>query len=124
MTSKLVDDKGRHLTIRRGTSPSHTFAITVEGTTQPKNLTGATEVTLAIASSREATTRDLTLTLDGGVSHTGTGGVVTVTLTDAQTEGLAARKMGWAELWITDAAGRRDLVAEGRCEVLDTLITL
>lgn len=124
MTSKLVDDKGRHLTIRRGTSPSHTFAITVEGTTEPKNLMGAIEVTFAIASSREAAARDLMLTLDNGVSHNGTGGVVTVSFTKDQTEGLAARKMGWAELWITDAAGRRDLVAEGRCEVLDTLITL
>jgi hypothetical protein len=59
------------------------------------------------------------------VTHDGAGGHVTVVLTAAQTELLPAPGgigKRWAELWVTDLEGRRDLVAAGPCFVYDTLI--
>jgi hypothetical protein len=123
MTSPLVDSDGDVLTIHRGTSPTHTFAVVIEGTSTPKPLTGATEVTFAIASGRAAASRDLMLTLGSGTSHDGSGGVVSVAFTKEQTEALPVGRR-WAELWITDSGGRRDLVAAGACIVKDSLTTV
>lgn len=125
MTSRMIDGDGKPLTIRRGTSPSYVFAVTVEGTGAAKDLTGATEATFAIGLSRGAQARDLTLTLGNGVEHDGTGGTITVSLTSAQTEALPLDNSGrrWAELWVRDSAGRRDLIAADQCLILDTLIT-
>lgn len=111
------------MTIRRGTTPTFVFNVVEQGTAEPKNLVGATEVTLAIGVRREARERDLMITLGAGVTHNGTGGVITAILTAEQTEGLPIGHR-WAELWITDLQSRRDLIGEGTCIVLDTLITV
>lgn len=123
MTTTLIDDAGNPPTIRRGTSPTFVFAVEdlSASPTAPKNLTGATEVSFAIARHRGAPVRDLLLTLGQGVSHDDAGGNVTVVLSAAQTEALAYGDR-WCELWITDSQGRRDLVGEGACQVFDNLV--
>ena len=122
MTTFLIDANGNPPTIRRGTTPTFTFAVkNPDGT--PKNLLGATEATFAIAFDRNPAARDLQLTLGSGVSHDGTGGNVTVVFTASQTEALPLG-LRWAEIWITDSAGRRDLVGEGKCPILETLVTV
>jgi hypothetical protein len=123
VTTTLIDTTGQPLTIRRGSSPTHTFNILEAGTTNPKNLIGATEVTFVIAAGRRATKRDLMLTLGNGTSHNGAGGVVSVAMTAAQTEGLPDGDR-YCELWVTDLEGRRDVVGEGLCKVLNTLVTV
>lgn len=123
MTTELLDSAGKRLTIRRGTTPSPTFAVKVAGTTTPKSLIGASEVSLAIGTSPAATSRLLLLTLADGITHDGAGGVVTAAFSAEQTEALPVGQL-WAELWVTDAAGVRDLVGAGVCAVLDTLIGL
>lgn len=121
----LLDTDGNPLTIRRGTSPTLQFEVH-ERTFgfPPKSLVGATEITFMIAARRSATVVDLMVTLGDGVSHDGTGGVVTVELTSAQTESLSApggKSTRWVELWITDIDGKRDLAGAGVCIVYDTL---
>jgi hypothetical protein len=123
MTTPLRDVDGQPLTFRRGTSPSHTFAVKVAETGLPKSLIGATEVSLAIGATKAAASRLLLLTLADGMSHDGAGGVVTATFTIAQTEALPPGQL-WAELWIRDAAGNRDLVAAGSCVVFESLINV
>lgn len=123
MTTKLLDANGQAPTFYRGTSPSLTFAVTVAGTSTPKDLTGASEASFAIAPYRAAASRDLLLTLGDGVTHNDTGGVVTVALTAEQTEALPVGRR-WLELWITDSQGRRDMVGAGDCFIYDTLITV
>lgn len=123
MTSALIDSRGQPMQIRRGTSPTFTFNITEAGTTNPKNLTAASEITMAISARREARGYNLVLTLGNGVSHDGEGGHVTVVLTKEQTEALPTGSK-WVELWITDNQGRRDLPGAGQCLVLDSLITV
>lgn len=122
MTSPLVDIAGATLSIRRGTSPTHTFAIKNRDGTA-KNLVGATEITFAVAESRDAEIRDLQVLLGAGTSHDGESGIVTLVLTATQTESLPIG-MRWCELWITDSIGRRDVVGEGWCPVYDTLVAV
>lgn len=123
MTTTLLDEDGNELTIRRGTSPTHIFACVLKGTSTPKNLTGATEVTLAIAAGRNAASRDLMLTLASGITHDDAGGIISAAFTKEQTEALPVGRR-WAELWVTDSDGRRDIVGDGVCKVLDTLTTV
>lgn len=123
MTTRLVDADGKKLEIRRGTSPTLVFTVTDKNTGSAKNLAGATEVTFVIGSSSAATARDLIMTLADGVTHTGVLGVVSVPLTDEQTEALTVGRR-WCELWIKDANGVRDLVGEGDCLVRNTLINV
>ena len=123
MTTRLRDINGDRLTLRRGTSPTLIFAVVEAGTTTPKSLIGATEVSLAIGAKNSAAARTLLITLEEGITHDGAGGLVTVTLTAAQTEALPVGT-SWAELWITDSTGQRDLAGAGACAVVDTLITV
>jgi hypothetical protein len=119
MTTTLQDIDGNLMTIRRGTSPTFVFNVVEHGTTNPKNLVGATEISLTIAARRQARARDLVLSLGTGITNGGANGVVTVVMTKQQTEALPTGNR-WSELWITDLNGRRDLVGEGVCVVLDT----
>jgi hypothetical protein len=123
MTTLLRDVDGQPMTIRRGTSPTFVFNVTEAGTTTPKNLNGATEVSLAIGLSRHARARDLLLTLGDGISHDGPGGTVTAALTAVQTEALPTGTR-WAQLWITDFEGRRDVPGEGECVIYDSLVSV
>ena len=123
MTTTLIDTFGRPLTLRRGASPTHVFNVVEEGTSNPKNLTGASEITFAIAPSAKSNTRLLELTLDDGVTHTGDGGVVSVPFTAAQTEALPVGTL-YCELAITDFDGRRDVVGAGDCIVHDSLVAV
>jgi hypothetical protein len=122
MTTTLADAAGNPPTIRRGTSPTFTFAVkNPDGT--PKNLVGATEATFAIAFDRNPAARDLQLTLGDGVTHDGADGNVTVAFTKEQTDALPVGNR-WCELWLTDFAGSRDLVGEGKIAIIETLVTV
>lgn len=123
MTSTLIDNFGKPISIRRGTSPVFTFTIVVEGTTDPKNLVAAEEIIFAIGARREARSYDLILTLGNGVTYDGEGGHVTVALTKEQTEALPLGNR-WAELIITDNIGQRDIPGAGTCFVYDSLTTV
>lgn len=128
MTTTLLDTNGDPLMIRRGTSPTHTFQVYEQGTTTPKNLTGASEVTFVIAFDRNAASRDLMLTLGNGITHNDAGGLVSVSMTAQQTEALGITGISavnrWCEIWITDSQGRRDLVGEGPCIIYDSTVTV
>ena len=122
MTTTLLDADGNPPTVRRGTSPTMTFAIkNADGTA--KNLTGATEASFAVARAANATTRLLLIELGNGVSHDGDAGNVSVTFTDLQTEALPPGPL-WCELWITDFTGLRDLPGAGSFIVYDSLVTV
>lgn len=123
MTTQLIDIDGQRLTIRRGTSPTHVFQVYEQGTTTPKNLVGATETTLAIGFDQNTVVRDLMLTLGNGVTHNGAGGLISVSFTTVQTEALPVG-LRWAELWITDSSGRRDLSGAGPAIITDSMITV
>jgi hypothetical protein len=125
VTTTLIDADGNPPTIRRGTSPTFVFPIEdlTVSPTQPKNLTGASEVAFCIARYAGAQSLDLSLTLGTGTSHDGVGGNVTVVMTKEQTETLPYGHR-WCELWITDNAGRRDIVGEGECVIMDNLSNL
>jgi hypothetical protein len=119
----FLDSDGNTIQWRRGTSPTHTVQVYEKGTTNPKNLTGATEIAFAMGAARGATARQLLLNMSDGITHNGAGGVISIPFSTAQTEAMTPGRP-WCELWITDSAGRRDLILEGLGEVFDTLIDL
>ena len=126
MTTTLLDADRVPPTIRRSASATFVFPVTDVSVspTVAKNLTGATEVSFVIGHDRNSPSPDLVLTLDDvpeTVSHDSAGGNITVQIAKAVTETLPVGTR-WCELWITDAAGRRELVGEGACAIHDTLL--
>lgn len=87
-----------------------------------KNLTGATDVTFAIARS-QGKTPDLSVSLISGIIITDpVNGKLEVTLTKAQTEPLG-EKQEWWELRITDSSGSTATAAYGPAVILPNSIT-
>jgi len=120
MLSIVRDSVGELPTINVGLGTSFVFnAIDENGA--PYDLTDALEMYFAIGEYAGASSRDLTLSLVRGISHTGVDGVITITLSANDTGRLTASTR-WFDLWYKDSNGNSRNICSGPIIVKENLV--